>query len=265
MATQVSGSRNIGLSLQRRVDGAVHRAAVRQHAGKALHDGAGRVRGNAAYVAHRGLARRRDGLLGLRKLHGKLVFQLLALGFRGRVQLLAGLVADGLGTGACGSQFGLVRLQRRGGGVLQLLRFRKIAFDRILTRIDHATDARQRNARHDQIERDKRDDQRHQLRSVGRRLERRKSSAVAAFGFGVGAGCLALWGAMTLSHGVLLLLSCAPPGKAARRGAAQSGTNSSSSAISSEKMPSASVTAKPKIRLPNWPWAAEGLRTAAAR
>ena len=41
--------------------------------------------------------------------------------------------------------------------------------------------------------------------------------------------------------------------------------NSSSSAISSEKMPSASVTAKPKIRLPNWPCAADGLRSAAAR
>src|SRR4051812_43443832 len=52
---------------------------------------------------------------------------------------------------------------------------------------------------------------------------------------------------------------------AAREGAAQSGTNSSSSAISSEKMPSASVTAKPKIRLPNWPCAAEGLRSAAER
>ena len=63
----------------------------------------------------------------------------------------------------------------------------------------------------------------------------------------------------------LLLLSCAPPEAAARRSAAQSGTNSRSNAISSEKMPSASVTAKPKIRLPNWPWAAEGLRTAAAR
>jgi hypothetical protein len=42
-------------------------------------------------------------------------------------------------------------------------------------------------------------------------------------------------------------------------------TNSSISAISSEKMPSASVTANPKIKLPNWPWAAEGLRRAAAR
>src|SRR5438270_7918830 len=30
-------------------------------------------------------------------------------------------------------------------------------------------------------------------------------------------------------------------------------------------MPSASVTAKPKIRLPNWPCAADGLRRAAAR
>ena len=50
----------------------------------------------------------------------------------------------------------------------------------------------------------------------------------------------------------------------ARRVKAQSFTNSSSSAISNEKMPSASVTAKPKIRLPNCPWAAEGLRIAAA-
>src|SRR3954469_6216302 len=41
--------------------------------------------------------------------------------------------------------------------------------------------------------------------------------------------------------------------------------NRSRSAISSEKMPSASVTANPKIRLPNWPCAADGLRSAAAR
>src|SRR3954451_17668060 len=41
--------------------------------------------------------------------------------------------------------------------------------------------------------------------------------------------------------------------------------NSRSRAISSEKMPSASVTANPKIRLPNWPCAADGLRSAAER
>jgi hypothetical protein len=41
--------------------------------------------------------------------------------------------------------------------------------------------------------------------------------------------------------------------------------NSRMSAISSEKMPSASVMAKPKIKRPNWPSAAAGLRIAAPR
>ena len=36
-------------------------------------------------------------------------------------------------------------------------------------------------------------------------------------------------------------------------------------AISSAKMPNASVTAKPKIRRPNWPSAADGLRSAPCR
>ena len=80
-----------------------------------------------------------------------------------------------------------------------------------LPRVEQAADARQRNSRHDQIERDECDQQRHQLRGKGTRLERRESSAVAAFGFGVGAGAMALRGAMTLSHELLLLLSRAPP------------------------------------------------------
>src|SRR3954463_8138284 len=54
-------------------------------------------------------------------------------------------------------------------------------------------------------------------------------------------------------------------GRSGAKNRPQSGTNSSSSAISSEKMPSASVTANPKMRLPNWPCAAEGLRSAAER
>src|SRR5262249_53691096 len=41
--------------------------------------------------------------------------------------------------------------------------------------------------------------------------------------------------------------------------------NSSSSAISSEKMPSASVMANPKIKLANCPAAADGFRIAAAK
>jgi hypothetical protein len=39
---------------------------------------------------------------------------------------------------------------------------------------DHAADARQRNPRHDHIERDEGDEQRNQLRSEGARIERRK-------------------------------------------------------------------------------------------
>src|SRR6185437_1798691 len=103
IATQVSGWLNIvlSLSLQLSIDGLADRLAVGQHAGEPLHDRAGRVSGDAADVAHRGLAGCRDLLLGRGKLAGQLVFQLLALGFRSRVQLLAGLVADGLRAGAC--------------------------------------------------------------------------------------------------------------------------------------------------------------------
>src|ERR1044072_1725000 len=111
IATQGSGWVNIGLSLslQRSIDGLADRLAVGQHAGELLYDRAGRISGDAADVAHRGLAGRRELLLGGGKLAGELVFQRLALGVRGRVQLFAGLVADGLRAGASGSEFGLIR------------------------------------------------------------------------------------------------------------------------------------------------------------
>src|ERR1044072_318933 len=107
IATQVSGWANIRLSLQRSIDGAADGFAVGQHAGEALHDRAGCIRGNTADIAHRGLAGRRHLLLGGRKLYGELVFELLALGFRGRVELFARLVADGLRAGTCRSEFRL--------------------------------------------------------------------------------------------------------------------------------------------------------------
>src|SRR5260370_28418270 len=109
----------------------------------------------------------------------------------------------------------------------------------------HAAGHGRLDTRHDQVKRDEGDGQRPQLRSEGGGIERRKCSAVTAIGFGVSAGLLAFCFAMTLSHGVLLLLSCASPGSGRARGAAQSGTNSRSNAISSEQMPSASVPAKP--------------------
>ena len=139
----------------------------------------------------------------------ELLFQRLALGFGGRVELFAGLGADRLRAGARRGEFAFIGFQRGVGVVLQLLRRGQIALDRVLTRIDHAADARQRNARNDQIERDERDQQRHQLRSEGVDFERRKRAAVAAIGFGMGAVPFGV--AMTFSHGVLLLLACASP------------------------------------------------------
>src|SRR5215472_5456223 len=214
IATQVSGSSNIGLSLQRGVDRGFYRLAVGRGTGQALHDGAGGIGRNAAHIAHRGGAGRGDGLLGIGEPGRELALQRLAVHLGGRVQLLAGLGADRLRLGARGGEFVFIGLQRRLGLVLQLLRLGEIALDLVLTRIDHRADARQRDARDDDVERDKEDDQRDQLRGEGGRVERRKVSAVlTAFRFGVGAGLLA----MTVSHGVLLLRSCAPRGSGARR------------------------------------------------
>ena len=70
IATQVSGWVNIRLSLQRSIDGAADGFAVGQHAGEALHDRAGGIRGDAAYIAHRGLPRRRDPRFGVEVVDG---------------------------------------------------------------------------------------------------------------------------------------------------------------------------------------------------
>src|SRR6202012_354161 len=93
--------------------------------------------------------------------------------------------------------------------VAQLLRLAEIALDLVLPRIDHPADARQRNPREDEIERDKGDGERHQLRGEGRRVKWRKYLFPA---ISLGAG------AMTFSHGFLLLGSDAlpPPGAVAR-------------------------------------------------
>jgi hypothetical protein len=79
---------------------------------------------------------------------------------------------------------------------------RQIAVDRVLALVDHAADARQRNFRDDQIQRDERNHQRHQLRGEGVLLEWRERRLVAAVGLGMSGG--ALRRAMTFSHGLLL-------------------------------------------------------------
>src|SRR5229473_4154198 len=263
-ATQNSGSANIKLSLQGGVDRLVDGPAVGSQAGEPLHDRDGRVRGNAADVAHRRFAGRRNGFFGFGEFDRQPLFQRLALGLGGRVELFAGLGADRLRARARGGELALIGFQRGVGLVPQLLRRGQIALDLVLAFVEQAADARQRNSRDDQIKRDEGHQQRHQLRSKAVLLERRKRGLVAAVCLGMGRRALCV--AMTLSHGLLLFgrLRSGSRTSSARSVMDQS-ANSSSSAISSEKMPSASVTAKPKIRLPNWPWAAEGLRTAAAR
>src|SRR5690348_7050476 len=146
IATQVSGSSNIELSLQGRFHSAGHRFAVGSRAGEALHDGRCRIRGDATHIAHGGRAGGGDGLFGLSEPHRELVFQRLALGVRGRVHLLASLGTDCLGLGAGGGKVAFIGLQRRFRLVLQLLRLAEIALDLVLTRIDHRADARQRDA-----------------------------------------------------------------------------------------------------------------------
>src|SRR5581483_9304011 len=49
-----------------------------------------------------------------------------------------------------------------------------IALDLVLACVDQRADARQREARHDDVERDEEDGQRDQLRGERRRIERRK-------------------------------------------------------------------------------------------
>ena len=73
----------------------------------------GRIGGDAADVAHRRLAGRGDGLFRIRELDRELVFQRLALGFRGRVELFAGLGADRLRAGAGRGEFGFHRPSAR--------------------------------------------------------------------------------------------------------------------------------------------------------
>src|ERR1700730_4671602 len=251
-ATQNSGSANMSLSLQGRVDRAFHRLAVGDKAGEPLHDRGGRLAGNAADIAHRRLACRGDGFFGSCEFHREPLFQRLAFGVSRSIEFFPGLGADRLRPGTRRRQLALIGFERSVGSVLQLLGLGQIALDRLLPLVEQAADARQRNSRDDQIERDECDQQRHQLRSKGVLLKRREGGLVAALCLGVGGRAFGV--AMTFSHGLLLY-----------RLYLYQSANSSSNAISSEKMPSASVTAKPKIRLPNWPWAADGLRTAAAR
>ena len=109
---------------------------------------------------------------------------------------------------------------------------------------------RQRELGHHQVERDEADREPQELGGERLLLEWRKRALVAV-GRHFSMRCCC--------HGARNLDAAARDGRCAQS------ANRSRSAMSNEKMPSASVTAKPKIRLANWPWAADGLRRAAAR
>src|SRR5215470_10975034 len=61
--------------------------------------------------------------------------------------------AEALSFSRVSLQFAFIGIQRRVGLVLQLLRFRQVALDRVLACLDNAADARHRKARHDDVER----------------------------------------------------------------------------------------------------------------
>src|SRR5690606_5373088 len=115
------------------------------------------------------------------------------------------------------------------------------------------------------------------LRRKGRGIERRKTGLGVQFDADLGnqLGCILHLGFRSRfrplrecrrrKHGLPLSREGRPRKAASHVQIADQTANSSSSATSSEKMPSASVTAKPKIRRPNWPSAADGLRSAPER
>src|SRR5581483_3198207 len=266
-ATATQSSASIALSFQRRIDGAIDRVRVRRRSGQPLDDGAGGIGRDCADIAHGGGASFRDRLFGGGKLCCEPPFERFAIGFGLRIQLVTNIRTDALRLGTGIRKLRLVSLQRRVGLISQLLRFRKIGVDCALPRHQHSLHPRQRHARDDDVKQPESNGERYQLRGAGIAFERREAALVsAAFGAGMCAGRSAAMGVvasghLVVSHGAL---------RSRRRNAgafsdACQNTNSNSSATSSEKMPSASVTAKPKIRLPNWPWAADGLRMAAAR
>src|SRR5262245_7116001 len=270
-ATQNSASANILSSALEHVgDCGLDLAACGRGAGQALDDGCGRIGGDALDVDHGGRPARRDGLLGLGYMGIELGLERLAGALGGLGLAFAGLVGERLGAAAGIGQRFLIGDRSRVRVRLQPFRFGEITRDALLAVLDDRADARQRDARHQEIESHERQRDPEQLRGKGVLVERRKAGAM--FRGRNMLRCLDLLGAVWCHCGLqdvcadVSAMAQAPAGRLRRsRLVSDQKTNRSSSAISSEKMPSASVTAKPKIRLPNWPWAADGLRSAAAR
>ncbi len=198
--------------------------------------------------------RRGDRLLGLGDAGVELRIERPCGGLgRGRL-LLAGLVGERLRAAARVGQRLLVGRDGGVGLVLEALRLGEIAVD--------ALPARPRGSRRRAAARPATSAGRARRRSARARTAATRRSAASNGGKPL--PCSPAGMCSVVPTGCALFCAIADSGSRAaarcRRVIARlTGANSSSSAISSEKMPSASVTAKPKIRLPNWPCAADGI------
>src|ERR1041385_6995985 len=132
-ATQNSGSANIALSLQRRVDRARHCACFRSNAGEPLHNCRSGLSRYTPNIAHRRFPGRGDGLFRLTELGRQLLLQRVTLGFRRRIELLPVFRTDGLRPRTRRRQLAFVSLQRGLRLVFQALRLVEVTLDRILT------------------------------------------------------------------------------------------------------------------------------------
>src|SRR5262249_27406346 len=249
-ATQNSASPNILSSALEYVgDCGLDLAACGRGAGQALDDGCGRIGGDALNVDHGGRPARRDRLLGLGNMGIELGLERLAGALGGFGLAFAGLAGERLGPVAGVGQRFLVGDRRRVRVRLQPFRFGEITRDALLAVLDDRADARQCNARHQEIERHERQRDPNELRGKGVLVERRKAGAM--FRRRNMLRCLDLLGAVWCHCGSRTYALASQLWRRRQRAAcarlvSDQNTNRSSSAISSEKMPSASVTAKPK-------------------
>jgi hypothetical protein len=120
--------------------------AVGQHAGEPLHDRGGRIAAMPRTLLIGGLGRG-DGLLGLGELDATAGLPAPCASASASALSLSRVSAPIACARERASASASHRPSARVGLVLQLLRLGQIALDRVLTRVDDAADARQRNAR----------------------------------------------------------------------------------------------------------------------
>src|SRR5690606_28616723 len=199
---------------------------------------------------------------------------LLARSFCFSLGFVAGLLADGIriGPGLC--QRLLVSGNSRIRLFLQLCSLIEIGGNAAGAGFEYPLHARDDHPLHEKVKQAEGDRQPQELRREGCRIEGRKPAFVRGVMRHFGARMNIGTGAFGFRRRLLPIgrchehesfLSAVGPAGSGGPFFSLDQANSARSAMSSEKMPMASVTAKPKIRRPNWPSAAEGLRSAPAR